>query len=136
MAEFDFLVLGHHLQFIARHFSPYGSATTRSFAYDCVVDDILSENEGRTFAVENIEMRRFEMGVEGSAIIINFIQKDLITEFAWNQYVEAPASRFIDAGVPRVFVYEFSESRHGTWFQDEINGDGKGIHLVASRTFQ
>jgi hypothetical protein len=40
------------------------------------------------------------------------------------------------AGVFRIFVDKFSEGRHGTWLQGEINGDGKGTHFIASRTFQ
>jgi hypothetical protein len=100
------------------------------------LDDILGKNEGFALAIEQIKMGCLEMGIEGGAVSIDFVEKNLVASFNWNQHIEALTSRFKGARVLRIFVYEFSERRQGTWLQGEIHGDGKGTHLVASRTFQ
>jgi len=138
MAELEVPVAGHGLQVVTRHVSLsfYQSGSLRSFAGQIVLGDGLGNDEGFAFAVEHLEMPGFQMGVEGGAVIIDFIEKYLVAGIRGHQHVEAPAARLVGAGIPGVPVDEFAEGRHGAGLQNEINGDDKAAHRVASRTFQ
>ena len=138
MAELDVPVAGHGLQVVTRHFFFHlmSQRRMRTFAGQIVLGDSLGDNERFAFAVEHIEMRGLEMGVEGGAVIIDFIEEDPVAGLAWHQHVKALAARLIGAGVLGVLVDELAEGRHGAGLQREINGDDKAAHRVASRTFQ